>query len=176
MAGLFWKQNGMAEEEYTSVNRSVCCTQQGPYGETCVPLVPTSKHSSYMQPLNQGIIYCIKWAYQRDLVHFLLWEIDRDAPTQDARNWNILDAMCGVSMTWESIMPAVLQSHFANVASLQVQWIPTMMKNAVNGWSCRATFTALVLLKNFCMLPNLSQQTIISWHIWITLAQARSTW
>jgi hypothetical protein len=154
----------MAEQECASGNGSVCCIQQGSYVETCVQLVPTSKYSSYVQPLNQGIIYCMKWEYRRHLVHFFSWEIDRDVPTQDTRKWNILDAMRG-AMAWESIMPAVLHNHFANAASvLQVQRIPTVMKKAANGWNCRATMIVLVLSKNFWMLTNLSQQLLISWH------------
>jgi len=129
-----------------------------------VPLVPTSKYSSYMQPLNQGIIYCMKWEYHRHLFHFLLWEIDRDIPTQDTRKLNILDAMCG-AVAWESITPAVLQNHFANVASaVQVQWILTVMKKAANEWNCKATIV-LEFWKNFRILTNLSQWRLISRHI-----------
>jgi hypothetical protein len=46
-------------------------------------------------------------------VHFLLREIDRDVPAEGVRKWNILDAMQGVSMAWESIVPAVIQNCFA---------------------------------------------------------------
>jgi hypothetical protein len=57
--------------------------------------------TSYMQPLDHRIIYCMKPAYRRRLVRFLLREIDRDVPAE-VRQWNILYVMRGVSMAWES--------------------------------------------------------------------------
>lgn len=72
------------------------------------------------------------------------------------KKWNILHARCGVSMAWKFITPAVLKNHFANVASTQqVHRIPT----DANGWNCRATMIALVLLKNFWMLTNVPKTT-----------------
>jgi len=46
------------------------------------------------------------------LVHFLLEETERDAPTEEVRKWNILDAVQGVLMAWESIMSAVTKNCF----------------------------------------------------------------
>jgi hypothetical protein len=48
------------------------------------------------------------------LVHFLSWEIYRDVPTEKVTKWNILDAMWGVSVVWESIKCAVIYTCFTN--------------------------------------------------------------
>jgi hypothetical protein len=49
--------------------------------------------TSYMQPLDQGVIYCLKQAYQKRLVCFLLREIERNVPATDIRKWNVMDSM-----------------------------------------------------------------------------------
>lgn len=42
-----------------------------------------------------------------------LQEVDRNVTTGDIRNWNILDAMWGISLAWKLTMPAIIQAHFA---------------------------------------------------------------
>lgn len=42
-----------------------------------------------------------------------LQEVDRNVPTGDIINWNILDAMWGISLALKSTMPAVIQARFA---------------------------------------------------------------
>jgi hypothetical protein len=49
--------------------------------------------TSYMQPLDQGIIYCLKHAYRKRLACFLSREIERNVPATDIRTWNVMDAM-----------------------------------------------------------------------------------
>jgi hypothetical protein len=68
--------------------------------------------TSYMQPLDQGIIYCLKHAYRKRLVHFLLREIERNIPMTIIRNWNVMDAMRDVAVAWESISSSVIQNCF----------------------------------------------------------------
>jgi hypothetical protein len=88
VAGLFQEENDVPEQECTAVNGSVYCPQQRvPCIESCVPHANTA---SYIQPLDQGIIYCMKQEYRRRLVRFLLREIDRDFPAEEVRKWNNL--------------------------------------------------------------------------------------
>jgi hypothetical protein len=60
--------------------------------------------TSYMQPLDQGIIYCMKRMYRRRLVRFLLREIDRDVPAEgNGTSW----MLCEVSPLYGN--PSCLQ-------------------------------------------------------------------
>lgn len=54
-------------------------------------LHPLANATSYLQPLDQVIIYCGTGAYWRHLVHFLLWKIDWDVPTEEVRKLNIFE-------------------------------------------------------------------------------------
>ncbi|KAJ8894288.1 hypothetical protein PR048_006903 [Dryococelus australis] len=67
----------------------------------------------YMQPLNQGIIYCDKGAYCKQLVRFLLHEIKRNVSVGKIRKWNVLDALRSVAVTWDSISAEVIRNSFA---------------------------------------------------------------
>lgn len=69
--------------------------------------------TSYMQPLDQGIIYCLKRAYRKRLVRYYLREMERNVPVNDLRKWNVLEAMRGVSVAWESISDSVIKNCFA---------------------------------------------------------------
>jgi hypothetical protein len=69
--------------------------------------------TSYMQPLYQGIIYCLKHAYWKRLVCFLLREIERNVPATDIRKWNVMDAMRGIAVAWESVTSTVIQKCFS---------------------------------------------------------------
>jgi hypothetical protein len=69
--------------------------------------------TSYMQPLDQGIIYCLERAYWKRLVSFLLQEIERKVPTTDIRKWNVMDAMQGIAVAWESVTSTVIQNYFS---------------------------------------------------------------
>jgi hypothetical protein len=68
--------------------------------------------TSYMQPLDQGIIYTLKRAYWKCLVCFLLREIERNVPATGMRKWNVMDAMRGIAVAWESITSTVIQNCF----------------------------------------------------------------
>jgi len=87
---LSW--NGVTEQECASVNWFVCAHKNEGLTLKHVGLlylpVPVNT-ASYMQPLEQGIIYCMKQAQWWHIVHFLLEETERDAPTEEVRNWNM---------------------------------------------------------------------------------------
>jgi hypothetical protein len=65
--------------------------------------------TSYMQPLDQGIICCLKHAYRK---RFLLQEKESNVPVINIRKWNVMDAMWGVAVAWESITTSVIQNCF----------------------------------------------------------------
>jgi hypothetical protein len=69
--------------------------------------------TSYMQTFDQGIIYCLKCTYRKRLVRFLLREIERNVPATDIRKWNVMDAMRGIAVAWESITTTVVQNCFS---------------------------------------------------------------
>jgi hypothetical protein len=62
---------------------SLTCSAHNNEGLTlkhiCLLYLPVNT-TSYMQPLDQGIIYCLKNAYKKCVVHFLLQEIGRNVP------------------------------------------------------------------------------------------------
>jgi hypothetical protein len=66
------------------------------------PLYLPPNTISYPQPLDQGIIYCMKNIYQKHRMQVFLQAIDRNVPAADIRTWKILDGMCNVTMMWES--------------------------------------------------------------------------
>jgi hypothetical protein len=61
-----------------------------------------AKTTSYVQPLDQGITYCLKRSYRKGLVRFLLREIEINVSATDIRKWNVMDAMRGIAVAWES--------------------------------------------------------------------------
>jgi hypothetical protein len=65
--------------------------------------------TSYMQPLDQGIIYCLKHAYWKCLVHVLLREIERNVPATNIRKWSVMQ---GIAVARESITSTVTQNCF----------------------------------------------------------------
>jgi hypothetical protein len=69
--------------------------------------------NSNMQQRDQGIIYCLKHAYWKRLESFLLHETERNIPTTDIRKWNVMDAMRGITVAWDSITSTVIQNCFS---------------------------------------------------------------
>jgi hypothetical protein len=43
----------------------------------------------------------------------LLQEIERNVPTTDIKKWNVMDAMRGIAVAWESITSTVIQNCFS---------------------------------------------------------------
>jgi len=68
--------------------------------------------TSYMQPLCQGLIFCLKCTCWTHLVHSLVRVIERNAPITELRGWNIMDAMRGVAVALESITSRIIQKCF----------------------------------------------------------------
>ena len=76
-------------------------------------LYPLPNITSYMQPLDQGIIQCKKnWTYWRHVACFLLWK-RQNVPTKKHKKLKILKAMAGDSIAWKSTMSEFIQNCFA---------------------------------------------------------------
>lgn len=68
--------------------------------------------TSYLQPLDQGIIYCLKGGYRKKLVRYFIRETARNVRVQEIRKWNVLDAMRNVCVSWEEISSSVIANCF----------------------------------------------------------------
>lgn len=73
-----------------------------------MPVVFGAKHHKLHVTIWPEAIFCMKHMYLKCLVHLLLWEIDGNVPTADIMKWNILDAICSVGVSWESIVPVFI--------------------------------------------------------------------
>jgi hypothetical protein len=120
---IFWEWLLCLESKMACKNRNILLflDQCSTHNHKCLTLkyvhllhLPADS-TSYMQPLDQGIIYCLKCAYQKSLVRFLLREMERNVPATDIRKWNVMDTMRGVTVVWESITSIVFWTVLLNV-------------------------------------------------------------
>jgi hypothetical protein len=90
-----------------------CSTHNNEGLKVCMPVILATKHHHQSHATTwQNIIYCIKRAWWMHPVHFVTrnrWHV----PTANITKWNILDAMRSVTVSWESIMPVLIQNRFA---------------------------------------------------------------
>jgi hypothetical protein len=82
----------------------VFCSWWGSWSEACMPFSSAANTESCTQPLHQRIIYSMKSAYRKHLVHFFLQCINRNVPAAAIRKWSTLDAMLSVVISSEYIM------------------------------------------------------------------------
>ncbi|KAJ8894451.1 hypothetical protein PR048_007105 [Dryococelus australis] len=64
-----------------------------------------ASNTSVLQPLNQGIIQCLKRKYRVRLVKYLICQCENKGLT-------VLDSICNICVSWDDIIPETIKNCF----------------------------------------------------------------